>query len=88
MYLLQEAIVAAPFMLIALIVGLISVFLTFFLGAKVRKLKASIKDLEKDDDERQVKEKRTQYVFFLSIILFLIIGLTIMIVKFSNITFD
>ena len=74
--------------MIGLIAGLIGIFLIFFLGAKVIKLRASIKELENGDDEKQLKEKRTQYVFLLSIILFLTVGLIMMIVKFSNITFS
>lgn len=85
--LLQEAIAAGPFLLIGLIVGVIVIFLIFFLGAKVIKLGTSIKELKNGDDEKQVKEKRTQYVFLLSIMLFLMIGLIMIIVKFSNITF-
>ena len=85
---MQESIAAGPFLLIGLIGGLIGIFLIFFLGAKGIKLRASIKELEKGDDEKQLKEKRTQYVFLLSIILFLTIGLITMMVKFSNITFD
>ena len=79
---------AGPFLLIGLIVGLISIFLILFLGARVIKLRASIKELENGNDEKQLKEKRTQYVFLLSILLFLAIGLIGTIVKFSNITFD
>ena len=78
--LLQEAIAAGPFILIGLIVGLISVFLIFFLAAKVIKLRAGIKELKNGDDEKQLKEKRTQFVFLLSIILFVMIGLIAMIV--------
>ena len=74
--------------MIGLIVGLISIFLIFFLGARVIKLRASIKELENGDDEKQLKERRTQYVFLLSIVLFLAIGLIMMMVKFSSITFD
>jgi len=73
--------------LIGLIVGLISIFLIFFLGARVIKLRTSIKELENGDDEKQLKEKRTQYVFLLSIILFLAIGLITMIVSVYNITY-
>ncbi len=87
MIFLQEAIAAGPFLLIGLIVGLICVFLIFFLGVKVIRLGAGIKELKKGDDEKQLKEKRTQYVFLLSIILFLVIGLIMMAVKFSTITF-
>lgn len=86
--LLQEAIAAGPFLLIGLFAGLICVFLIVFLGVKVIKLRASIKELENGDDEKQLKEKRTEFVFWLSIMLFLAIGLITMIVKFSNITFD
>ena len=61
--LLQEAIAAGPFLLFGLIVGLVSIFLIFFLGAKFIKLRANVKELESGDDEKQLKEKRTQFVF-------------------------
>jgi len=86
--LLQEAIAAGPFLLFGLIAGLITVLLIFVLGTKVIKLKGSIKKLENGDDEKELKEKRTKYVFLLSIILFLAIGLIMMIIEFSNITYD
>jgi hypothetical protein len=85
--LLQEAIAAGPFLLVGLIVGLISILLIFFLGDKVIKLRATIKELKNGDDEKQLKEKRTKYVFLLSIILFLMMGLIGMMVTFSNITY-
>ena len=86
--LLQEAIAARPFLLFGLIVGLVSIFLIFFLGAKVIKLRANVKELESGDDEKQLKEKRTQFVFLLSIVLFLTIGLIVMMIKFYGITYD
>ena len=86
--LLQGSMASGPFLLIGLIVGLIGIILIFFLGAKVLKLRTSIKELRNGDDEKQLKEKRTEYVFWLSVLLFLSLGLIAMIVKFSNITFD
>jgi cell division protein FtsX len=86
--LLQEAMAAGPFLLIGLIVGLIGIFLIFFLGAKVIKLREVIKELANGDDVQQLKEKRTQFVFWLSVLLFLTVGLIGMVVKFWDITFD
>ena len=88
MVLLQEAIAAGTFLLIGLFAGLISIFLIVFLGSKVRKLRTIIRELKNGDDDKQLKEKRTEYVFWLSIMLFLTIGLVAMIIKFSNAKFD
>jgi len=88
MVLLQEAIATGTFLLIGLFAGLISIFLIVFLGSKVRKLRTIIRELKNGDDDKQLKEKRTEYVFWLSIMLFLTIGLVAMIIKFSNAKFD
>jgi hypothetical protein len=87
MFFLQEAIAAGPFLLVALLVGLVSILSALFLIAKVIKLRAEIKRLKNGSNERQLKEKRTQYFFFLSIIVFLTVAVIVMIVEFSNITF-
>ncbi len=85
--LLQEAIAAGPFLLIGLIVSLLIVGLIFFLGSKVLEVKRSIKTAQENNDEKQLKQKRTKYVFFLLVIFTLAVWIIGIIVKFSNITF-
>ncbi len=90
MVLLQEAIAAAPLMLIGLIVLIVGVVVVFYIGLYIHKNNNKVADRDLTEEETLAfeKRKRTVSFFWTTVLLMIIAGLGSCVYKACTITFD